>query len=136
MALVEPGIPAHEERPLRELVAKLQQDGSLLMQQEVALAKKEVQEKLGRVKKDVTAMAIGGAVLYAGVLTLLAAVVLLLAGFMPAWLSAFIVGAIVTGVGAAMSLKGKKDIADVDVTPEQSVRSVRTDLQVMKEAVR
>lgn len=136
MALVDPGIPAHEERPLRELVAQLSHDGSLLMQQEVALAKKEVQQKLGRVKKDVTAMAVGGAVLYAGVLTLLAAVVLLLSGFMPAWLSAFIVGAIVTGVGAAMSLKGKNDIADVDMTPEQSMRSVRTDLQVMKEAVR
>jgi hypothetical protein len=125
-----------EERPLRDLIAQLSRDGSLLLQQEVALAKTELNEKLAHVKKDAASMAIGGAVLYAGLLTLIASVVLLLALAIPAWVSALLVGLVVTGAGAAMTLKGKKGIEHIDLTPNQSMNSVKTDLRAMKEAVR
>jgi len=135
MHAVEPGTP-HEDRPLRELVAQLSRDGSLLVQQEIALAKKELSEKAAKVKTDVMAMVVGGLVLYAGALTLIFAVVMLLAQAVPTWLAALIVGAVVTVVGLVMALGGKKRLEQDSMKPQKTIDSVQRDVEMVKEAVR
>lgn len=137
MAVNYPGqVEPLEERPIRELISRLSADGSLLVQQEMALAKKEIGEKVSKVSKDAGAIAVGGAVLYAGVLTLVGAAVLILALVMPLWLSALLVGLAVSAIGAVLTIKGKNEIAKVDLMPNKSVDSVKTDIRMMKEAVR
>jgi VIT1/CCC1 family predicted Fe2+/Mn2+ transporter len=125
-----------EQRSLKELLANLSNDASQLFRQEVALAKAELDEKLSRVKKDVAALAIGGGVLVVGALTLVAAIVLVLAEAMPAWVAALLVGVALAAVGAWLTNKGKRDIQSVDFKPAKSIDSIRTDLRTMKEAVR
>jgi uncharacterized membrane protein len=125
-----------EQRSLRELLANFSNDASQLVRQEVALAKAELDEKLTRLKKDVAAMALGGVVLGLGVLCLVAAVVLLLSLAMPAWIAALLVGAALSGVGAWLTMRAKRDIQGVDLKPQQSMNSLRTDFNTMKEAVR
>lgn len=131
----ESGAPV-EERPLGELVAKLSHDGSLLIQQEIALAKVELGEKARKLKTDVAAMVTGGMVLYTGLLALTAAAVLILAEAMPAWVAALIVGAAVTSVGTLLVLRGKKNLENFDVVPQKTLTSVQRDVDMMKEAVR
>lgn len=125
-----------DQRSLRELLTNFSNDASQLVRQEVALAKAEIDEKLSRLKKDVAAMAVGGAVLAVGGLCLVAALVLLLDLALPAWIAALLVGAALCGVGAWLTMRAKRDIQGVELKPEQSMHSLKTDFRTMKEAVR
>ena len=97
-----------EERSLRSLIGQLSRDGSLLVQQEMALAKQELTEKASALAKSGAALAVGGLVLYAGLLAIVAAIVLGLALVLPAWVSALLVGVLFAATGAVLLLRGKK----------------------------
>ncbi len=127
---------AYEERTIKELVRQLADDSTLLMRQEVELAKHEIENKLDRAKKDIVALLVGGAVLYAGFLVLLATVVLALANGLAPWLAALIVGGVVAIAGGLSALKGAKDVRELDPKPRQSLGSIRMDVQRLKEAAR
>lgn len=84
------------KRSLKQLITGVRQDTSLLVRQEIALAKAEVKEKAAGVAKK--AAFFGGAALlaYAGVLVVFAALVLaIIALGVTAWLAALIVGVLV-----------------------------------------
>ena len=125
-----------EDRSLRDLVGQLSRDGSTLIQQEIALAKAELAETGEKLKQGVVSAATGALVLYAGLLTLIAGAVLLLALAVPGWLSALLVGAVVTAVGAVLVGKGKKDLDRAQVLPKKALHSVEQDVDMLKEAVR
>jgi len=125
-----------EDRSLRELVAQLSRDGSTLLRQEIALAKTELGESAKRLRQAVVAAATGALVMYAGALTLLAALVLLLGQVMPTWLSALLVGGVVTLVGVVLLGRGKAALDRVEVLPKQAMDNVERDVEMMKEAVR
>lgn len=125
---------ADPERPLRELLATLWQDTEKLVRQEAKLASVELDAKILHVKADLTAAAIGGAVLYAGVLVLSASVVLLLSFIMAAWVAAFLVGALLSVFGFALARK-IKNVSGESLIPRRSVRSIRQDIRTVKEAV-
>jgi xanthine/uracil permease len=96
----------------------------------------ELDRKATRLKTDVTMAAVGGSVLYAGVLTLVAAVVLLLSKAVDPWLAALIVGVVISGVGFMLVQRGKKDMESVDLAPDQTIRSVERSAHTFKEAVK
>ena len=123
-----------EERPIRELIAQLSRDGSLLVQQEVQLAKLELKEKATKVQAGATSLALGGLVLYAGILTLTAAVILLLSLAIAAWLAALLVGTAVATIGGVMLLRGQRALQEIDPKPERTLRSVQRDVEIIKEA--
>lgn len=123
-----------EERPFSELVAQLSRDGSMLVKQEIALAKQELADKAETVQKHAAAMALGGVVLYTGSLALTAGLVLLLAEVVPAWLSALFVGVALATIGAVLLLRGKRKLSELSLRPEQSIRSVQRDIAAVKEA--
>ena len=88
-----------EGRSIGELFSQLATDTSTLVRQEVRLAKLELGEKAAQVGRQVALIAVGGGVAYAGLLTLIAAIVLVLAQYMAPWLSALVVGAVVVAIG-------------------------------------
>jgi Flp pilus assembly protein TadB len=124
-----------EERSLRSLIGQLSRDGSLLVQQEMALAKQELTEKASALAKSGAALAVGGLVLYAGLLAIVAAIVLGLALVLPAWVSALLVGVLFAATGAVLLLRGKKGLADLDLKPSKTAASVKRDIETMKEAI-
>ena len=124
-----------EERSLRSLIGQLSRDGSLLVQQEMALAKLELTEKARVLAKSGAAIAVGGLVLYAGLLTIVAGLVLALALVLPAWVSALLVGVVVAAAGAVLLLRGKKELTDLDLKPNKTAASVKRDIETMKEAI-
>lgn len=122
----------NEERSLGDLFSELAGETSTLVRQEVALAKIELTEKAAKVGKNVSVLVVGGAIGYAALLALLAAVVIGLAGFIPAWLAALIVAA---GVGAGayfMVSAGLVALKNTDLTPRETVRSLKEDAQWLK----
>ena len=125
------------ERPIGDIAAQLMRDVSLLVRQEIALAKAELREK-GRVALPGIGM-IGGA----GVVALCAAgaltafLVLALSTFLDAWLAALIVGAALAAVAAGLALAGKERVEDAGaLLPEQTIENVKEDAEWLKEHAR
>ena len=89
-----------KQRSVQQAVHHLKTDASLLIRQEIALAKAEVKEKATAVAKQAAFFAGAGVLGYTGLLVLLAALVLgLIAIGVVAWLAALSV-AIVIFLGA------------------------------------
>jgi CHASE2 domain-containing sensor protein len=100
------------------------------------LVRSEIEEKVSKVRKDAIALSIGGAVAYAGLLAISAGVILVLANWIPAWIAALIVGAVLVVGGAALLFAGKVGLQHLDPVPRKAVQSVRTDFRTIQQAAR
>jgi hypothetical protein len=119
-----------EEKPLGELFADLGREVSTLVRQEAALAKAELGQKASRVGSHVASLAAGGAVAYAGLLAILAAIIgMLTEAGLDWWVSALIVGAIVGAIGGFLVMKGINALKSEDLTPRQTLESLKEDAQ-------
>ena len=125
---------AREEGSLSELVGRLSQDMTLLVRQEVQLARVELGGILARAIRDSVSLAGAGLVGYAGVLAMVAGIVLVLvqvAGI-PAWLAALLVGAALGVIGIGMVLAAVRDLRRLG-PPRRTVKTIRDDVQWVKE---
>ena len=127
----------NDERSLGELFGDLARDMGTLVSQELALARTELTEKAARVGKQIAMLAVGGLVAYAGLLAIIAAVIVLIADRgVPLWVSALIVGLIVAGIGYLLVQRGISALRHEDFTPRQTIQSIKEDTQWVKEQVR
>jgi hypothetical protein len=124
-----------QERSLGELFGQLSQDMTLLVRQEVQLARTEMSEKLSRLAANLISVAAGGFVAYLGGLALVAAVILALRDLANISLavSALIVGAILAVIGWLMLQRGLKEMKRVDLAPRRTVETLKDDVQWAKE---
>lgn len=134
----EPGMAPRDEmvtsgeREVGKIVADVWENAEKLVRQELELGLAEIDRRVDKLKTGLMTAAIGGAVLYAGVLVLLAAVVMGLANVMAPWLAALLVGVLVTGAGAFMSQRGTQKAESAAKPDEHLNRTVNA----MKEVVR
>jgi len=124
-----------EERSLGDLFSELASETSTLVRQEVALAQTELTQKAASVGKNVGFLVVGGAVGYAALLAVLAAAVIGLAQFVPAWAAALIVGAAVGIVAFVLVSSALKALQKTDLTPRQTVESLKEDAEWLKNQV-
>lgn len=121
------------DEPIGEVARDLTRDLSLLVRQEVELAKAEMAQK-GRVAAPGVGMLGGGfvvALCAAGALT--AFLVLLLALFLPEWASALIVGAALAAVAYVLARRGRERVAEAGKpVPEQTIETVKEDVEWAK----
>jgi hypothetical protein len=126
--------PTTQDRSIGELFGQLTEDLTLLMRQEVALAKAEMGMKVSRATGDLVAVGAGALVALVGGLALVAALVLgLVAVGVSPWLSALIVGAVLGMAGYVMLQRGLRDLRRVDPTPQRTVETLKDDVQWAKE---
>jgi hypothetical protein len=71
------------DRSIAELFSELSRETTVLLRQEVQLAKAEMTRKASRVGKNVGFLVIGGVVAFTGVLALVAAGIILLGQVIP-----------------------------------------------------
>ena len=124
------------ERPIGDLLGDLASQVSTLVRQEIELARTEIASNLKQVGRGAGLTGLGGVLVHAGLLALLASAVLGLvqAGLDP-WIAALIVGLLVIGVGVGITLIGLKEVQATDVTPRQTVASIRRDVEFVKEQI-
>jgi hypothetical protein len=124
-----------QERSIGELFGQLTQDMTLLVRQEVQLARTEMSEKLSRFTNNLVSVLAGGFVAYVGGLALVAALVLALRDLanISLALSAVIVGGILAIVGYVMLQRGLKELKRVDLAPRRTVETLKDDVQWAKE---
>ena len=125
-----------ENRPLGDLFGDLAADMSNLVRQEVTLAKVEITQKAKYVGRNVGYLVIGGAVAYAALLAIIAAIIMLLAKVVPDWGSALIVGVVVGAIGWMLIGKAMSALQQADLTPRETVETLKEDATWMKEQIK
>ena len=121
------------ERPIGEVAKSLTSDLSLLLRQEIDLAKAEMAEK-GRTAAPGLGM-FGGAGIVglcaAGALT--AFLILVLSTFLPDWAAALVVGAVLATVAYVLVQQGNERVADAGApVPEQTIETMKEDVEWAK----
>jgi len=121
------------ERPIGEIAGELTRDLSLLVRQELELAKAEMAEK-GRVAGPGLGM-LGGAgvagLMAAGAIT--ACSILVLSIFLPEWVAALLVGAVLAAVAYLLVKRGKEQVKEAGAPiPEQTIETVKEDIEWAK----
>jgi hypothetical protein len=106
----------------------------VLVRQEVGLATTEMTHKATRMAQNMVVAAVGGLVVYAGVLALLAAIIIgLAAAGLAWWQAALLVGVVVTIIGGVLVQRGIDALKQADLIPAQTVRTLKEDTQWAKE---
>ena len=125
-----------ENKPLGDLFGDLASDMSNLVRQEVALAKLEVTQKAKYLGRNVGYLVVGGAVAYAGLLAVIAAIIMLLDNYMPAWGAALLVGVVVALIAWMMIGKAMSALQQADLTPRETVETLKEDATWMKQQIK
>ena len=128
-------VQVREERSIGDLFSELANETGTLIRQEMALAQAEMTGKLTRAGKNAAFVAAGGAVGFAAFLTLLAAVIASLSYFMPVWLSALIVAAVVGGVAFYLISSSLEALKRTSLAPNETVTTLKEDAQWLKNQV-
>lgn len=115
-----------DERSLGDLLAELSRETGQLVRKEVELATTEMMEKARQAATGAGIAAAGGALVHAGLLVLLAALVIGLAqiGVAP-WLSALLVAILTIVVGYLFVNKGLARVRRTSLVPTQAIETLK-----------
>jgi drug/metabolite transporter (DMT)-like permease len=115
-----------DDRSLGELLAELSRETGVLIRKEVELATTEMTAKAKKASADAGMMAAGGALVHAGLLVLLAALVIVLTQVgIAAWLSALIVALLTMGIGYLLANRGLVSMRNTTVAPTQTIETLK-----------
>lgn len=125
------------DRSTAQLVQHTAEQVAKLVRDEMALARAELSEKGRRAGVGMGLLGGSGVVALFGVGTLTAAVVLLLALAMPAWVAALLVAVALFAAAAVGALIGRKQVRQATpAVPREAVDGVRADVDTMTSAFR
>lgn len=126
----------NDERSLGDLISQLANDTSTLVRQEMRLVVAETRHNLSQGLESAAWLAGGVAAAAAGLLVLAAALVLILAIWLPPWLSAVIVGIALSAVGMIVANRGLTGLKKVEIAPNDSIASIKEDTEWLKEQIK
>jgi len=125
------------ERSLGELFADLSQQTSLLIRQEVQLAKTELSQKATQAGRAGAMLGAGGAVAHAALLTFTATIVLLLVRFgLDAWAAAGLTALVLAAIGYVLVRSGLHTLRQPIITPVATIDSIKETAQWLKNETR
>jgi hypothetical protein len=122
-----------DERTLGEMFAELSRETRTLIQQELQLAKTELTEKAFKMGKGAAFIVGGGLIAYAGLLAIVAALILILIALgLPPSAAAFLGGLLVAGIGYLLIRPGLTAVKPQELTPRKTVETLKEDAQWLK----
>lgn len=128
------------DKSLATLFSDLTRDTVDLVRQEIALARAELSQKVSTAQGALSSMAIGAAVILAGLFLLLQAVVGVLERVLPPdmapWLAPLMVGLVVAVIGWVMLRAGRSQLDPDKLVPQRTMDSLRRDRAVVQEKTR
>ena len=117
-----------DNRSLGDLLAELSRETGQLVRKEFELASTEMTAKAKKAGAHVGIAAAGGALVHAGVLVLLAMLVIALTDMgLAAWLAALIVGTVTIGVGYLLLNRALKALRGTSISPQQTIQTLKED---------
>ena len=122
-----------DERTLGEMFAELSRETRTLVQQELQLARTELTEKASRMGKGAAFIVGGGLIAYAGLLAIVAALVLILIAIgLPPWAAALLGGVLVAGIGYLLIRSGLAALKPQELAPRKTIETLKEDAQWLK----
>jgi uncharacterized membrane protein YqjE len=118
------------------LLGALATETGTLVRQEVRLASTEMGEKARTVVLDLGLLLLGGALAHAGLLAIMAGVVIALAATVPPWASALVIGVAAVVIGYSLVQRALKALREIDPTPTKTFESLRNGKPMLKEQFR
>jgi hypothetical protein len=117
-----------DNRSLGDLLAELSRETGQLVRKEIELASTEMTAKARKAGAQIGVAAAGGALIHAGVLVLLAMLVIALSemGLEP-WLAALIVGVLTIGIGYLLVNRGLAGLRGTSIVPQQTIETLKED---------
>ena len=120
-----------------ELVKQLSEQLSVLVRDELKLAQLEMTRKGKQAGAGIGLLGGGGMIAFYAVGCLIACVIIAISGAVAAWLAALIVAVVLLAAAGAAALLGKGRLQRATPpVPKESVSSVKTDIDVIKESAR
>ncbi len=132
---VYPSQGEEEERPIGELFSELSGNLSELMRKEVELAKVEATEQAKKAGKAGAMFGAAAAIGFFALMLLLFAAAFGLAEVMPTGLAFLVVAVLCLVVAALCAVQGKKKVAQIRA-PEQTVQTLKQDVQVAQTSLK
>ena len=119
---------ARNDKSLGELFAELSQDTATLIHKEVELARVELTTRASRMGRHAAYIAVGGAVAYAGLLAIVAALVIILHAIgLTWWAAAAIIGIVVALIGYMFVQRGISALQRESLTPTETIKTLKED---------
>jgi hypothetical protein len=115
------------------MFAELSRETRTLIQQEMQLAKAELGQKVSRMARSGALVIGGGLIAYGGLLGIIAGVILVLInlGMIP-WVAALVGGVVVAVIGYILIRAGLSGLRQQDLTPRQTLETLKEDAQWLK----
>ena len=127
-------LPRDQEHTTGQLVTTLSEQVSVLIRDELKLARLEMTSKGKQAAFGTGMFGISGVIAVYAVGCLLACAIIALSGAVAAWLAALIVGAALLAAAGCAALLGRRRLAGAaPPVPEQAVADVKADIEEIKE---
>src|SRR3984885_7937924 len=127
-------LPHDQEHTTGQLVSMLSEQVSVLIRDELKLARLEMTRKGKQEALGAGMFGASGVIAVYGVGCLLACAIIAISGVVAAWLAALIVGAALLAAAGCVALLGKQRLARATPpVPEQAVADVKADIEEVKE---
>jgi uncharacterized membrane protein YqjE len=123
-----------DDRSLQELWAEFSEEASTLIRKEVELARVEMKESASKVAQAGAMFTAAGIVAFLALQALSVALGFGLATFLPDGVAALVVGVLYLVLAGAAAAGAKRRVANVS-GPQQTMRTIKDDVQVAKESL-
>ncbi len=120
-----------DSQSVATLLRRLTHELATLFRQELSLATAELMQSLHRLLAAASGVAAGGAIMFSGLLVLLAAAVLGLSEVLAPWLAALIIGAATILTGVLVAVVAAHKLRPESLKPERTTRSLAKDKDVL-----
>jgi hypothetical protein len=127
--------PDRDERPLSELLSDVTAQLQSLVRKEMELARAETKEQLSQAAKGAAAFGVAGVVGFIAAIVLVFAAAWGLAEVLPEGFAFLIVGGLLLAVAGVLFTQGRKKMAQVSPVPQQTVETVKEDVQTAKDSL-
>ena len=123
-----------EERPLAELLSNVTNEIAMLFRKEVELARVETTEQVSRAAKAGGMLGAAAVIGFIDLILFSFAAAWALSEVVPEGVAFLIVGVVFAVVTAVLAVAGKKRMAGVNPVPNQTVQTLKADVQVAKDS--
>ena len=124
--------PDRDERPLSELISDVTAQLQALVRKEMELARAEIKAEVSKAAKGAAAFAVAGVVAFLAAIALVFAAAWGLTELVPEGVAFLIVGILLLAVAGLLFTQGRKKMAQVSPVPEQTIETVKEDVQTAK----
>jgi len=119
---------------ITDTVRALVSDATLLVKQEVSLARAEAEEKFDQVQTGLIAVVSGLLIAFVALIVLVQALVVALGNFMPQSVAALLVGVVLAIIAFVAVKTGQDNLSPKNLKPRRTLNAVRQDAETLKEA--